>query len=577
MNGLTLASQTTMADYGTQWLYLVVPLLLGFAAIAWLAVTGEGAGMLARIADSLERVTGLDAPAAAGIGIGLWALVIAVLGFYWDVAWHIELGRDELILTPAHLAILLGLFLILVAGAAAMLFATLRGDDTRFTFGTLKIPTFSLPIALLGGGAMLGFPLDEFWHQAYGIDVTMWGPTHLVMISGASLTPIALLLAYRHGTEGRQPTALGRALGPGLAAALVLGMSTWTGEFDFGVPQFQALYHPVLVMAGSTLALVAVRIYLGPGAALQAALGAIAVRLLLALVLGTGLGLVIPRFPLYLGTAAVIELVAARVGELRAVQRCLAFGVAAGTIGFASEWGWSLLWGRYPWTSAMLPGAILATFAAIAAAFIGYAIGRVLAGRPTHLPVRSLIAAGLTLLVALALPLPRNDSDIQAIVSTDRVGDRATVEVQVIPADAATDANWFEVLSWQGGAMETHPLQHVAEGIYRTEEPVPVTGSWKSIIRLADDDELSGAALYMPADEEIGASEVPVEPRKTVEFKRDTELLMREATAGPAWPALVAYSAILVLAVSWIGALTYAYVRSSQRRTATAGLRQVTT
>ena len=38
-------------------------------------------------------------------------LLIAVIGFYWDVAWHIDFGRDtKNLFTPPHVMILVGLW-----------------------------------------------------------------------------------------------------------------------------------------------------------------------------------------------------------------------------------------------------------------------------------------------------------------------------------------------------------------------------------------------------------------------------------------------------------------------------------
>ena len=36
-----------------------------------------------------------------------------------------------------------------------------------------------------GGFALIGFPLDDVWHRLFGQDVTLWGPTHLMLIGGA--------------------------------------------------------------------------------------------------------------------------------------------------------------------------------------------------------------------------------------------------------------------------------------------------------------------------------------------------------------------------------------------------------
>ena len=560
---MTIAVQKadSIADYGTDWLYVGVPLAIGIVLIAYLIASGEGRHPLARVSASLERLTGLPAYAAGGIGMSILALVVAVVGFYWDVAWHIELGRDELIFTPAHMGILLGLTLIACAGLTSIALATFQRAPTRVRIRSFRIPYGAIPITVLGLGAVTGFPLDEFWHEAYGIDVTMWGPTHLVMISGASLTPLGMLLLYREGTNERRPIRLGRWLPHVMAAALVVGMSTWTGEFDFGVPQFQALYHPVLVMAGSSLALVVARKFLGRGGAVIAACGALILRALIAVVLGVGLGLVIPRFPLYLGSALVVEAAFAVFRRSPPFAAASLTGLAVGTVGLASEWAWASVWGRHAWTMDLVPGVGVIIVAAVVATMLGWAIGDILAGagagRSTIGRV-PLAAAGFLLIATLAFPLPRNDAHVDAVVTTDRVGDRARVGVVLRP-DAAAGADWFEVMSWQGGAVEVHPLRPIGDGRYTIDGTVPVTGPWKTVVRLANSDTIIGAAVYMPEDEQIGASEIPLVPRRETELVRDTEFLMREAKAGPAWPALVAYAAILVIAIVWIAALVRGY------------------
>jgi hypothetical protein len=206
------------------------------------------------------------------------------------------------------------------------------------------------------------------------------------------------------------------------------------------------------------------------------------------------------------------------------------------------------------------PGALLGTAAAVAAAFIGASIGDVLAGDRSRLGRPILAGAGVALLVALLLPLPRSDATVHARLTTEPAGaDRARVEIALDTRDAASGADWFEVMSWQGGAVEVHPLQEFEPGRYRIAGSVPVTGEWKTVVRLAKQDTIIGTGVYLPADPEIGAREIPLERSRDVELVRDTEFLLRESKSGPAWPALVAWSAIVFLAATWIGALAFAY------------------
>ena len=82
---------------------------------------------------------------------------------------------------------------------------------------------------------------------------------------------------------------------------VVVGLSVFQIEFDFGVPQFRQVFQPMLIAAAASLALVAARIMLGRGAAIIAALLAIGLRGGVALVVGPILGAPINWFALYLG------------------------------------------------------------------------------------------------------------------------------------------------------------------------------------------------------------------------------------------------------------------------------------
>ena len=152
-------------------------------------------------------------------------------------------------------------------------------------------------IAACGTFSLIGFPLDDVWHRLFGQDVTLWGPTHLMLIGGAAMTLVGLAVllveagaAKREaGRRGELPWArcMRRVSLPG---AFLLGLSTFQAEFDFGVPQFRMIFQPLLIMLAAGVSLVAARIWLGRGAALGAALFWLAMRGLMALLVGPVLG-----------------------------------------------------------------------------------------------------------------------------------------------------------------------------------------------------------------------------------------------------------------------------------------------
>src|SRR5213078_448530 len=100
--------------------------------------------------------------------------------------------------------------------------------------------------------ALAGFPLDDVWHRLFGQDVTLWGPTHLMLFGGAALTLVGRAVLLGEGARvvkamgGRAPWLVRFEKGA-LIGGLLIGLSTLQGEFDFGVPQFQLIFHPALI------------------------------------------------------------------------------------------------------------------------------------------------------------------------------------------------------------------------------------------------------------------------------------------------------------------------------------------
>ena len=109
---------------------------------------------------------------------------------------------------------------------------------------------------------------------------------------------------------------------------LLIGLSTFQAEFDFGVPQFRAVLQPALIALAAGVALVAARVWIGRGGALGAALFFLALRGLVSLLVGPVLGETTPSLPLYLGEALAIEAAALLIG-----RRPLLLGAVGGSAG----------------------------------------------------------------------------------------------------------------------------------------------------------------------------------------------------------------------------------------------------
>ncbi|HEX7277561.1 MAG TPA: hypothetical protein VF244_09335 [Acidimicrobiales bacterium] len=429
------------------------------------------------------------------------------------------------------------------------------------------VPWSSVLLLCLGFGGLAAFPLDNLWHETYGIDVTLWSPSHLQLVGGGALGTLALFLMLAEAMPSARPTAVGRGILVLTGGTVLVALSAVQAEFDFGVPQFQALYLPLLIMVAAGIALVLARIALGPWGAVKVVLVYLALRGFLALAVGGVLNHTVPRFPLYLAAALAVEGAAVLVGGTRDRLRfALAAGGLVGTVGLVGELAFVRLsgWAPVPMPSSMaLKVLLLAPVAAVAASVLGAGLGRAFAsgGDGPRVPVAALAGAGVALVAVLAYPLPRNVGSVDAVVRTEVVGDRAFVEVSLEPVDAASNASGFAVTSWQGGGRVTAFFDEIGPGQYRSERSVPVTGSWKTVVSLQRGSEVMATPVYLPADPSIGAVEVPLVAERRGPFVRNTALLLREAHPGPAWPAVAAWTGLVGLLGLWAGLMAVTATR----------------
>lgn len=505
-----------------------------------------------RISEGLERVSTIPGWAAAMVGTASFGLLVAGMGFYNDVAWHVGLGRDEQLFTAPHTAIVIGLFTILASAGIGVWFATATEADVGFRVRELRVPWSGVAMALLGASAVSGFPLDELWHRRYGIDVTMWSPTHLFMIVGASLSPLVSWLALGEAgvtaERGKRATGVHVAVG----SIALLGLSSAQGEFAFGVPQFQQVYHPVLAALAAGFALTAMGVVVRRWWA-PLVVGAVS------LWIGAGDSDAAHTEPrsasLYLTAAIGVALVAKLVGTERRGRFAIGAGLAVGTVGLAGEWLWSQ-GGYQPWGRALLPEApILAGGVAIAAAALGAAFGAAVRREPLRMPAPALTAAALVVLIGLTLPLPRRGSDAEARIRLEPAGRGVVVQAELEPADAAEDARWFQVIAWQGGGyIRADMLPMNRPGMFRSERAVPVTGKWKTILRLHRGAAMVAIPIRLPADAEIAAPEIPATD-KEAPFVSEQRYLLREQHPGPGWFAAAVYTFLAAVVCAWIAAL----------------------
>jgi hypothetical protein len=171
-------------------------------------------------ASSISRPTTLSR--AEAVPWLVWANVIASMcistGLYWDISWHETIGRDSF-WTPAHLLIQFGAVMG-AFGSAWVIMRTTFGGDTEERRKSVNVLGFRAPlgafIAAWGGGAMLtSAPLDNWWHEAYGLDVKIISPPHMLLalgIAGIMWGGAILGASYLNRAEGEQRIKLQRVV-----------------------------------------------------------------------------------------------------------------------------------------------------------------------------------------------------------------------------------------------------------------------------------------------------------------------------------------------------------------------------
>ena len=158
------------------------------------------------VASTLESVaqTSPQIPARGELAAVPWyvwslfaAVVSVVIGGYWDISWHMSIGRDTF-WTPAHMLIQ---FCGILAGFTCgyLILSCTLGRDPALASASVQVWKFRGPlgafIAAWGGATMLtSAPFDNWWHNAYGLDVKIFSPPHVVLDGGVLAIQIGALV-----------------------------------------------------------------------------------------------------------------------------------------------------------------------------------------------------------------------------------------------------------------------------------------------------------------------------------------------------------------------------------------------
>jgi hypothetical protein len=116
------------------------------------------------------------------------ASILTITGILWDISWHTTIGRDKF-LSPPHLVIYMGAVFAGLFSGVQVLWNTFKASPETKK-GLVKIWGFFYSslgalFCIWGAIAMLtSAPFDDWWHNAYGLDVVILSPPHSLLALG---------------------------------------------------------------------------------------------------------------------------------------------------------------------------------------------------------------------------------------------------------------------------------------------------------------------------------------------------------------------------------------------------------
>ena len=333
---------------------------------------------------------GVPAPRAAALPWYVPAVLVAatcaVVGVIWDISWHRTIGRDTF-WTPAHLAIYASGIIAGLSCGWLVLKTTFAGSDAERA-ASVRFWGFRGPLGawlcIWGAMAMIvSAPFDNWWHNAYGLDVKVLSPPHLILalgFTGIQLGAVLMVAALQNRAGGEARRGYGQLLAYGIGI-LVLNVAIMGFEqIGFSQNAHNALYYlvcaavfPILLVAGARAsslrwpATTAAAVYVGVTLIMVWVLPLFPATPKLAPVYRPLTHMVPPPFPLLLIVPAVaVDLVMRRFGTGRDWRLSALVGASFLAVLLVTQWfatiylispaSESFLFGAQRWNYNSLPG-----------------------------------------------------------------------------------------------------------------------------------------------------------------------------------------------------------------------------
>src|SRR6202051_1121535 len=175
------------------------------------------------VASQVQVRTAVQATAASdSVPWYIWSCLIAVLssviGGAWDISWHESVGRDTFWTTPHILIQLCGVISGISCGY--LILSTTFQKNSVLRANSISLWGFRGPrgafLCAWGGVAMItSAPFDNWWHAAYGLDVKILSPPHVLLalgMTGIRFGTVILIISEMNRAQGEYRTRLERLL-----------------------------------------------------------------------------------------------------------------------------------------------------------------------------------------------------------------------------------------------------------------------------------------------------------------------------------------------------------------------------
>ncbi|MEO5567495.1 MAG: hypothetical protein ABIR92_03335 [Gemmatimonadaceae bacterium] len=299
----------------------------------------------------------------------VFAALCVMVGVYWDISWHMSIGRDSF-WTPAHLLIQAGGILAGLTSGVVALKCTFWPNE-RDIGTSVRLWGFHAPlgawVCIWGCFAMLASaPFDDWWHDAYGLDVKIVSPPHTVLAMGIfAIMNGALLLSLASQNRAREEsrtqfTVLYLIVG----GLVIMNFGIFLSEYSHRFLQhgmvfyhFSAIFHPFALVGIARAAkhrwaaTIASAVFMGIMLAMMWIVQQFPATPMLGPIYQNITHFVGMAWPVWLIVPAVgIDMIRQRIGgRYPSIVEALILGGAFCALFLAVQWPWSSFMVLSPW------------------------------------------------------------------------------------------------------------------------------------------------------------------------------------------------------------------------------------